>query len=446
MASHVKYLNETIETMSFDEVREKIQQPKLLRQLSYVLTNSPFYRRKFKDAGLELGDIRGLSDLSKIPFTGKDEIRESQVKFPPLGEHMACGWDKVRRVYSSSGTTGRPAFMGLTHHDIVDVWLEISSRSRYCGGYGPGDRVVLTVNIGPFAAGSEIVAFEKIGCATIPLPPGNTDRVITAVQLGANCLLATPSYVQYLITWCSRNGIDSKSLGLSKITVSGEPGGSIPAIREKMQSAFNAVVTETAGLADIAMSIWGECTHQCGMHFCAQEHVFVELIDPTTGQNIELREGVTGELVYTALDRECTPVVRFRSRDHVQMWTSKCECGRTSPRIRIIGRTDDMLIIQGVNVFPSAIKSVVGDFKPRTTGELEILLAEPGPAAKAPLPLKVEYSSHTVDLDRLKADLESGLREKLVFRAQVELVPEGTLPRYEYKGKLIRKLYEEGTP
>ncbi len=446
MANHPKYFNETIETMSFDEVREKVQQPKLLKQIKYVLSSSLFYKRKFKDAGLESGDIIGLSDLSKIPFTVKDEIRESQAKSPPLGEHMACGWEKVTRIYSSSGTTGRPAFMGLTHHDLVDVWLEIASRSRYCGGYGPGDRVVLTVNIGPFAAGSELIAFEKIGCTTIPLPPGNTDRVITAIQLGANGLLATPSYVQYLITWCSRNGIDPKSLGLRKITVSGEPGGSIPAIRDKMQSAFNSFVTETAGLADVAMSIWGECVHQCGMHFCAQEFVFVELIDPTTGQNVELRDGVTGELVYTAIDRECTPVIRFRSRDHVEMWTSKCECGRTSPRIRIIGRTDDMLIIQGANVFPSAIKAVVGDFKPRTTGELEILLAEPGPAAKAPLPIRIEYSPQMGDLENLKSQLESALREKLVFRAQVQLVPEGTLPRYEYKGKLIRKLYEEGTP
>jgi phenylacetate-CoA ligase len=132
MINQPKYLNETIETMSFDEVREKVQQPKLLKQIKYVLSNSPFYKRKFRDAGLESGDITGLRDLSKIPFTAKDEIRESQVNSPPLGEHMACSWEKVRRIYSSSGTTGRPAFMGLTHHDIADVWLEIASRSRYC--------------------------------------------------------------------------------------------------------------------------------------------------------------------------------------------------------------------------------------------------------------------------------------------------------------------------
>ena len=443
MVNHPRYLNELIETMSFDEVREKVQQPKLLKQLDYVLSNSSFYVRKFKEAGLKREDIKSLSDLDKIPFTHKDEIRQSQVRSPPLGEHMACGWEKIKRIYSSSGTTGRPAFIGVTHHDYDDVWMPISTRARYCGGFKGGDRVVFTANIGPFAAGAELDAFEKIGCTTLPLPPGNTDRVITAMRLGANALLSTPSYVQYLITWCNRNGIEPASLGLKKISVSGEPGGGIPAVREKIQTAFNGFVTETAGLADMAMSVWGECEQQAGMHFCAQEFIIVEIIDPHTGECVEPKDGTRGELVYTAIDRECVPLIRFRSRDHVEIWTSKCECGRTSPRIRIIGRTDDMMIIQGVNVFPSAIKAVIGDFKPLTTGELEIQLAEPGPAAKAPLPIKVEFSAQAADLDQLKARIETALRDKLVFRSEVQLVPEGTLPRYEYKGKLIRKLYEE---
>jgi phenylacetate-CoA ligase len=356
---------------------------------------------------------------------------------------MACGWDTVRRIYSSSGTTGRPAYIGLSKHDISNVWLEIASRAHYCNGFRSGDRVVLTINIGPFAAGSELNAFENIGSTTIPLPPGNTERVLTAIRLGANAILGTPSYIQYLITWCSQKGIDHGSLGVKKIAVSGEPGGGIPAIRDKIESAFNAVVTESAGLADMAMSIWGDCEHQAGMHFCAQEFIIAEIIDPDTGRNIDLKDGTRGELVYTAIDRECTPLLRFRSRDHIEVWTSKCGCGRTSPRIRIIGRTDDMLIIQGVNVFPSAIKAVVGDLKPRTTGEMEIQLIEPGPAAKAPLSIKVEYGSEAGNLEHLKTEIETALREKLVFRAQVQLVPEGALPRYEYKGKLIRKLYEE---
>jgi phenylacetate-CoA ligase len=407
-----------------------------------VLSNSAFYQDKFKAAGLERGDIKTVHDLSKIPFTLKDEIRQSQEKSPPLGQHMTCRWEKVRRIYSSSGTSGRPTYIGLSHHDYDNVWMQIAPRSYYCSGFRPGHQVVLTVNIGPFIAGSELDSIERIGCTTVPLGSGNTERVISSFQLGANALLATPSYVQYIIKWCDDRGIDKHGLGLKKIAVSGEPGAGIPAVRNKMQAAFDAEVTETAGLSDISVSCWGECQYQCGMHFCAQEFVILELINPETGENLELKDGARGELVYTAIDRECVPLLRFRSRDHVELYASQCDCGRTSPRIRIIGRTDDMLIVQGVNVFPTAIKAVVTQFKPRTSGEIEVQLKEPGPSAKAPLPIKVEHTSQPGDLNKLKGQVEQALREKLVFRAEVELVPEGTLPRYEYKGKLVRKLYE----
>jgi len=169
MTDHQKYWNETIETMSFDEVHEKVQQPKFLKQVKYVLSNSPFYRKKFKDAGLEPGDIKGLADLPKIPFTTKDEIRESQFVSPPLGEHMACGWDTVRRIYSSSGTTGRPAYIGLSKHDISNVWLEIASRAHYCNGFRSGDRVVLTVR-------PEALSLHRAGSAGGAVPGRNVMR------------------------------------------------------------------------------------------------------------------------------------------------------------------------------------------------------------------------------------------------------------------------------
>ncbi len=155
-----------------------------------------------------------------------------------------------------------------------------------------------------------------------------------------------------------------------------------------------------------------------------------------------MKDGAEGELVYTLIDRECCPVVRFRTRDRIVVFTDPCECGRTSFRIRCIGRTDDMLIVLGVNVFPSAIKDVVTSFRPRTTGDMLILLDEPGPKLKPPLKIQVEYSPGEQDLDGLKNELETVIRDKLVFRADVELVSEGTLPRFEMKAKLIRKLYE----
>ena len=196
------------------------------------------------------------------------------------------------------------------------------------------------------------------------------------------------------------------------------------------------------GNSDAAPIIFGECPAQQGMHFCGQEYIVCELIDPDTGDVIEMNDGIEGELVYTLIDRECCPVVRFRTRDRITVFTGPCECGRTSFRIRCIGRTDDMLILLGVNVFPSAIKDVVTAFRPRTTGDLIILLDKPGPRVEPPLKIQVEYSKAEKNLTALKKELETALRDKLVFRAEVELVPEETLPRFEMKAKLIRKRYE----
>jgi len=213
-------------------------------------------------------------------------------------------------------------------------------------------------------------------------------------------------------------------------------------VKKRLQEDYQCLLSEGMGNSDAAPIIFGECPAQQGMHFCAQEYIFPELINPDSGEVLEMVDGAEGELVYTLIDRECCPVVRFRTRDRITVFTDTCECGRTSFRIRCIGRTDDMLILLGVNVFPSAIKDVVTSFRTRTTGDMIVLLDEPGPKVEPPLRIQVEYTSGEKDLEALKKELENVLREKLVFRADVELVPEGTLPRFEMKAKLIRKLYE----
>jgi phenylacetate-CoA ligase len=212
---------------------------------------------------------------------------------------------------------------------------------------------------------------------------------------------------------------------------------------KKIQEDFGCFLTEGLGNADAAPIIFGECPNQSGMHFCAQEFILCELIDPDTGEVLEMKDDAIGELVYTLIDREASPLIRFRTRDRITVWTSPCECGRTSFRVRCIGRTDDMLIVLGVNVFPSAIKDVVASLRPRTTGEIQVLLDKPGPAVVPPMKIQVEFSKDVANLNALKHEIENLLKEKLVFRAEVTLVPERTLPRYEMKAKLIRKLYEE---
>ena len=446
MAENGEYLN-PIETISPEELRE-IQERKFLKQLDYVWERSPFYRRKFKEHGIDRGEIRGLGDLPKLPFTEKDELRRSQEEEPPLGGHAAAPMEDVIRVHSSSGTTGVPTFVGITEHD-QRVWTEITARSFFTQGLRRSDVVIHAAGLTFFVGGLPCKdAIERIGATFIPIGTGASDRVVmTAKRLGANALHCTPSYALYLAEYVrSRYKMEPSELGFRKLVVGAEPGGGIPSIRRKLQEDYQCRVTEGLGNSDAAPIIFGECPYQQGMHFCAQEFIVCELIDPDTGEVLEMRDGAEGELVYTLIDRECCPLVRFRTHDRVVVWTSPCECGRTGFRVRCLGRTDDMLIVLGVNVFPSAVKDVVMSFRPRTTGEMVILLDKPGPKVDPPVRIQVEYTRGVTNLEGLKREIEGALRERLVFRAEVELVEEGTLPRHEMKASLIRRLYEEQGP
>ena len=438
-----EFLNEKIETMGAEESRA-IQEEKFLRQLDYVWEKSPFYQEKFKEHGIERGDIKSLEDLSRLPFTEKDELRKSQEEHPPLGSHCAAPMDDVVRIHSSSGTTGIPTFVGITKHDNK-VWTDITARSLFAKSVRPTDVVIHAVGLTFFVGGLPVKdAIEHIGAAFVPIGTGASDRVVvTTRRLGGNVLHCTPSYAQYFSDYLrKKENIDPSDLGFKKLVVGAEPGGGVPAVKKRLQEDYQCLLSEGMGNSDAAPIIFGECPAQRGMHFCAQEYIFPELIHPDSAEVIEIVDGAEGELVYTLIDRECCPVVRFRTRDRITVFTDACECGRTSFRIRCIGRTDDMLILLGVNVFPSAIKDVVTAFRPRTTGDMIVLLDEPGPKVEPPLRIQVEYTSGEKDLEALKKGLEKVLREKLVFRAHVELVPEGTLPRFEMKAKLIRKLYE----
>jgi phenylacetate-CoA ligase len=437
------FLSEKIETMSPEELRP-IQEEKFSRQLDYIWENSPFYQKKFEEHGVKRGDIRGPEDLPKLPFTEKDELRKSQEENPPLGFHCAAPMDDIIRIHSSSGTTGVPTFVGITRHD-QRVWTDITARSLFAKSVRPTDVVIHAVGLTFFVGGLPVKdAIEYIGAAFVPIGTGASDRVVmTTKRLGGNVLHCTPSYAQYFADYVKKKqNMEPSELGFKKLVVGAEPGGGVPAVKKRLQEEYQCLLSEGMGNSDAAPIIFGECPAQQGMHFCAQEYIFPELINPDSGEVIEMKDGAEGELVYTLIDRECCPVVRFRTRDRITVFTGPCECGRTSFRIRCIGRTDDMLIVLGVNVFPSAIKDIITSFRPRTTGDMIVLLDKPGPKVGPPLKVQVECAPGEKDLDALKQELETVLRDKLVFRAEVELVPEGTLPRFEMKANLIRRLYK----
>jgi phenylacetate-CoA ligase len=437
-----EYLDRRTETATLREV-QKLQRIKLGRQLDYLFARSLFYKDKFQAAGIRRKDYKRLSDLNRFPFTTKEELRESQASSPPLGRHIACVLDDVIRIHSSTGTTGKPSFVGLTRRD-AKMWTALTARSFYTQGCRKQDIVIHAAGLTLFVAGlSSKDAIEAIGAMFVPIGTGASEKALMAIQmLKATAMHCTPSYATYFAEWVRREAkLDPRELGLKKLFCGAEPGAGIPAIRAKLQEAWGARVTEGLGNADMAPIIFSECPEQSGMHFNGHEYVLAEIIDPETGESLPIETGVTGELVYTSLERECVPLLRFRTRDRVSVLGTSCACGRTGFKLRCIGRTDDMLIVLGVNVFPSAVRDIVSSFYPRTTGEIQIVLSEPGPKVAPPMKVVVEHGA-AGDLAALKAEIEKKIKSALSIPVSVELVAPGALPRYEMKGQLIKKAYE----
>ena len=436
------YLDRDIETASSKKIR-KLQEAALSRQLDYLFARSLFYQDKFGSAGLRRKDCRTLRDLARFPFTTKEELRESQASHPPLGRHIAADWQRVIRVHSSTGTTGKPSFVGITRRD-ARMWTRLTARSFYTQGCRKTDVVVHAAGLTLFVAGlTSKDAIESIGAVFVPLGTGASEKALSVIPaLGANAIHCTPSYASYFADFVRQAGVEPHTLGLKKLFCGAEPGVGIPAVRAKLQEDFGAQVTEGLGNADMAPIIFSECPEQAGMHLNGPDFVLVEIIDPDTEESLPIETGVTGELVYTSLQRECVPLLRFRTRDRVEVLGTSCACGRTGFRLRCIGRTDDMLIVLGVNVFPSAVRDVVSSFYPRTTGEIQILLEKPGPRAEPPLKVVAECANAIPASHALKDEIERKIRAVLTVAASVELVAAGTLPRYEMKGQLVKHLYQ----
>jgi len=395
------------------------------RQVAALFERSPFYREKLAAAGFVSPDkVGGLERIGKLPFTEKDELRASQAAHPPLGAHAAIDIRQAARIYSTSGTSGTPLYIPLTKND-VDDWRQIGKATYSCNGLKAGERVVTTYGAGPFVAGASLHAFEAIGVVHIPVGVGNTERLLTAIErLQPEALACTPSYALYLSERLRHSSV-------KRIIVGGEPGGGEEAFRGKLEAALGARVYEIMGIGEIAASLWGECPAQAGMHFSGEGIIHVELINPDSTEKIPLGDGATGELVYTHLKREAAPLLRFRSRDHVCVWTSKCACGRTALRVRCIGRTDDMLIVRGVNVFPSAVREVVARFQPRVTGAIQIRPRRRGVKQDPPLPVVVEGEAGAAE------EIARKIRSTLMFTPEVRMVAPQALPRSDYKSKLV---------
>ena len=413
--------------------------PLYLQQIEYLFDRSRFYRDKLTGAGFASPRaVGGLDAIAALPLTEKDELRQSRSAEQPIGTHCTATREEIVRIYSTSGTTGTPSYIPLTASDL-EVWVRTSARSYAASGLTRGERIVSTYNAGPFVAGAALGAFDRLGLCHIPVGTGNTERLMAAVDLLKPTVAAmTPSYALHLAEWARQRGIDLARSSVRRLMVAGEPGGGEPAMRAQLEAAWGASVTEAMGIGDISVSLWGECEAKAGMHFSGRGFVHFELIDPVSGAALPIADGATGELVLTHLVNRSTPLLRFRTRDHVRLSVGACSCGRTAPRVRCIGRTDDMLIVRGVNVFPSAVREVVNEFTPDVTGVIMIRPRAAGVRQDPPLPVRVEIAPGAGS-EGLAERIRARLREKLVVSTEIELTPAGSLPRSEYKSKLVEK-------
>ena len=432
-------LEPEVETRPWDE-QLAMDDTSYRAQLVYLFERSPFYRDKLRAAGFaSADDADGLSEIGDLPLTEKTELKATVTSENPIGTHLCAEPAEIVRIYSTSGTTGTPSYIPLTAGDLDD-WVTGSARSYAASGIGAGQRIVSTYNAGPFVAGAALGSFDRLGLCHIPVGTGNTERLLLAIELlkpGAAVL--TPSYAAHLVEKAAERGLDLRNSSVERVLVAGEPGGGEPAFRARLEDSWGARVTEAMGIGDIGISLWGECEEQDGMHLGARGFVHPELIDPETGAELPLEDGASGELVLTHLRHRAAPLLRFRTRDHVEVRMIPCPCGRTGPRVRCVGRTDDMLVVRGVNLFPSAVREVVSEFAPTVSGHVRINPEAAGVKQEPPLPVAVELAQGATPDAGLADAIRERLRDVLVVQTRVELVPWGSMKRSEYKATLIER-------
>lgn len=343
--------NAEYETMSRTDLAA-LQLRRLQSTVAWVYERVPYYREELDKRGVKPKDIRALEDVRRLPMTDKDALRDTY----PFGM-FAVPMDQVVRVHSSSGTTGKPIVVGYTRGDL-NTWSELTARIASAAGVTERDRVQMAFLYGMFTGGWGMhYGMERVGATVFPAGAGNTERQLLMMQdFGTTALVCTPSYALYIAEVAEKSGIDLPSLPLRLGLFGGEPSGE--GMRAEIERRLGILATDNYGLSEVmGPGVSGECEHQCGMHM-AEDHFLFEVVDPATGN--PLPEGEEGELIITSLTKEAFPVLRYRTHDLTVIDSTPCECGRTLARMsKVRSRTDDMLIIRGVNMFPSQIEDAI---------------------------------------------------------------------------------------
>ncbi|UCF32015.1 MAG: phenylacetate--CoA ligase [bacterium] len=433
MSDH-RIWDEERETMPRDEL-EQLQLERLQATFNRVYRNVKFYRNRLDEAGVLPEDIKGFGDLGKIPFTTKEDLRENY----PYGI-FAVPLREVVRIHSSTGTTGKPTVVGYTRNDI-DTWSELVARFMTAGGVTKDDVVQIAFGYGLFTGGFGLhYGAERIGASVIPISSGNTRRQLMIMEdYRTSVLVCTPSYSIYLAEALEENGINADRLSLRYGLFGSEPWSE--RMRSEIESRLGIIATDNYGLSEVmGPGVAGECLAKSGLHL-NEDHLIPEIIDPETGEVLPL--GERGELVITTITREAMPLIRYRTRDLTRLYREECECGRTLVKMeKVSGRTDDMIIIRGVNIFPSQVEKVLFSFE-GITPHYRIVLSREGALDEMAVLVEV---NETLFFDEMKKqrllveEIKEALRSELGLKVSLKLVEPRSLERF--KGKAERVIDE----
>lgn len=430
------YYQPDIETMSREDL-EALQLERLQALVKRVYQKIPFYKESFDKAGINPEDIKSLADLTKLPFTVKQDMRDAY----PFGLFAVPRKDVVR-VHCSSGTTGTATVVGYTQKDLEN-WGDCFARALYGAGCGPDSTLQIAYGYGLFTGGlGAHNGGERAGCTVLPMSTGNTKRQVRLMKdFDVDCLCCTPSYALNIAEVAQEEGYDVHEFPIHAGILGAEPCSE--ATRAEIEQKMSIQVYDIYGLSEVmGPGVACECEKQHGLHVCEDQFI-IEILDPKTLQPVP--DGEWGEVVFTTLCKECSPLVRYRTRDISRILVGECECGRTFRRMdRIAGRTDDMMILRGVNVFPSQIEEEIVSF-PEIAPQYQLILTTKGTLDHAELRVETvpEFPFDEIRrLEKLKKDLQKALKENLQIAVDVKIVEPKTIERAEGKAKRIIDMRE----
>jgi phenylacetate-CoA ligase len=411
---------------------EALQLSRLRETVARACTRVPHYHEALRRRRVGPNDIRTLKDIVRLPFTTKDDLRENY----PLGM-LAVPREEIARIHGSSGTTGKPTFVAYTREDLV-IWADLCARFLIAGGLRPGHLVHIAFGYGLFTGGFGLHAgVERVGAAIVPAASGNTPRQVMLLRdLGAQVLICTPSYAVNIAEVAQAEGMDPSDLSLKFAHFGGEPW--TEDMRAQIEQAFGIVAFDNYGLSEvIGPGVSGECMYRCGMHI-QEDHFLVECVDPDTLEPVP--DGEYGELVFTTLTKQAMPILRYRTRDIARLDRAPCACGRTGTRMsRVVGRTDDMLIIRGVNVFPSQIEEALLRVE-GTAPQYLIEVDRPGSLDEMTVRVEIrpqDFSDKMSQMQALRDRIDREVHSVTGVRATIELVEPQTLERFAGKAKRV---------